>query len=211
MRTPSRTIYVVLGKRLDNSGNAGPTLRGRMRFASEAFRKIGDSLVVLSGGSGESAAMRSLLQPPPSNVVEESISRTTIENALFTRLLVESSLVRNDRRPCLAEVRIVTSDFHVPRAVRTFEEVFRMRLDFKILASAFPDPFSSLPSSTVDAPPLCDVRIMALPDDVRLGDEELRKERAFEARALSTLDKDLESVFRKGVAQIVRPVEMSDD
>lgn len=98
----------------------------RLLGFAELARRYPDAKLVFTGGSGElldqkhteAAAMPLALQAvglDPKRVIFESRSRNTYENALFTKELV---------KPQPGETWVmITSAFHVPRAVGCFREV----------------------------------------------------------------------------------------
>jgi len=98
---------VVLGAGLRPDGAPAPVLAARLDRA----RALGAPYLVVSGGNGEAAAMRSYLTDQgvsPASILLEPRSRNTEENLRFSRDLM-------DEVSPGARCVIVTSRFHVPR------------------------------------------------------------------------------------------------
>ncbi len=128
---PAADAIVVLGGGIEGVAppRRYPNLNAaadRVWHAARLYRAGKAKLVVASGGrlpwaSGEDAeavAMRQFLSDlgvPVSAVLLESGSRTTYENALETRRLLQER--------GLGSVLLVTSALHMPRALATFREV----------------------------------------------------------------------------------------
>lgn len=95
----------------------------RTLHAASLYRELGPRLVVATGGpfrgdrgggsiAGEMRDLLVALGVPRGDIVVEGASRTTYENALLTRRLLEPrGIVR---------ILLVTDGMHLPRAVRTF-------------------------------------------------------------------------------------------
>ncbi|MCQ8895682.1 YdcF family protein [Limnobacter humi] len=117
---------------LNNSGD-------RVLEGARLYRNGVSARVVVSGGKfggdpnkgTEAAAMQSILQDlgvPPHNVLMDEQSRTTLENARYTRDLLG---------PGQHSIALVTSAYHLPRAVRLFEQagfdVYPVRCDIRVV------------------------------------------------------------------------------
>lgn len=103
---PSRLdAMVVLGGDTDN----------RMKRAVEVYRQYHPRLVILSGFGEIEVAREMLLRAgvKPDQIVIESRSTSTLENARFSLPLLDSAQAR--------EVGLVTSWYHTRRSKRTFE------------------------------------------------------------------------------------------
>lgn len=111
---------VVLG-----SGTPGcapsATLQARLDVALQQARQYPGALVLLSGGANwagtctEAGVMAAALQAaglPASRLLQEERSTSTDENLRFSATLLAARGV-----PASAPVRIITSDFHLPRAL----------------------------------------------------------------------------------------------
>lgn len=89
----------------------------RCRYAAQVYR-LGSPLPVFVSGRGEARAMHATLVDwniPDDNVIDESESRSTGENAAdTTALLKERHLQR---------ILLVTDAAHMPRAVRAFQKL----------------------------------------------------------------------------------------
>jgi uncharacterized SAM-binding protein YcdF (DUF218 family) len=113
-------FVVVLGSGLLGGGRVPPLLAGRLDRGRAVFdRMSGDPRLIVSGGKGsdeqvsEAAAMSSYLVDrgfPADHVVLEDQSRTTEENLIYSKAIMERL------RPGGYHCVIVTSNFHVFRA-----------------------------------------------------------------------------------------------
>jgi methyltransferase (TIGR00027 family) len=113
-----RAAVVVCGKAL-REGRASAELTGRVRRANQLFHALaakGSSPdMVLSGGRGEAAAMEEILRGlgnETASGVREEESGNTRENA---------RLAMDQIAPGVEVLYVVTSSYHLPRAVRAFE------------------------------------------------------------------------------------------
>jgi uncharacterized SAM-binding protein YcdF (DUF218 family) len=111
------TLIVLSGGGNDEVIGYGTYLR--CQYAVLAWRQGGFHKVIVSGGPPDhpqSNAMRSFLVSqgvPDSAIVSESRSTTTRENALFTKELLS---------PSDGKLVLMTSDYHMYRAVRVFRK-----------------------------------------------------------------------------------------
>lgn len=118
-----RDFILVLGCGLNEDGTPAPVLARRideaLKFYQEQIEETGKNPILIpSGGKGsetrpsESEAMtRYLLERkvPREHIMKEDQSKTTNENMLFSRKIIE------EKNP-LAKVSYVTSDYHVFRS-----------------------------------------------------------------------------------------------
>lgn len=117
---PTGHVLVVLGGSILDDGTIGQNSYWRSAYAALAFRRGQYESVVLSGGGDSmpvAEAMRTFLQCSgvPSAVIRvEARSRNTRENALFVKPILD--------RQSGAKV-LMTSDYHMFRAVRTFRKI----------------------------------------------------------------------------------------
>jgi uncharacterized SAM-binding protein YcdF (DUF218 family) len=112
-------FVVVLGSGLLGGGRVPPLLASRLDRGMAVFSRMpAESLLIVSGGKGsdeqvsEAAAMSAYLVShglPASRVVLEDQSRTTEENLIYSKAIMERL---RPRYSCV----IVTSNFHVFRA-----------------------------------------------------------------------------------------------
>jgi len=156
--TPSADVIVVLG------GGIGLPLPPRLHadlnsdsdrvlHTARLFRAGKAPIVIASGGQvfpesqakTESFYMSELLVEwgvAADAIIIEPNSRTTFENAVETKKILDSKGIRN--------ILLVTSAFHMPRAYATFKKLSidatPAPTDFKILESDRPDIFSWIPS-----------------------------------------------------------------
>ncbi|WP_456419013.1 YdcF family protein [Thermovibrio sp.] len=143
-------VVVLGGGVVSRSPSEGglPAVRGAtLERLYEAFKvwKVKRIPIVVSGGRvtsafSEASAMKRVLVNlgvPPSQVIEEDRSRTTFENALYTKKLIGS-------RP----ICLITSAYHMPRSVRMFEafgfKVVPVPADYRVGDEGY-DLFSFLP------------------------------------------------------------------
>lgn len=106
---------VVLGAAVLKGGRPSPPLRRRVRHAVELHRSLEDSVLILSGGLGrnppsEARAMREL-------ALSQGVDDICIlleENSINSRENIQNSIALM-RRANLAELHVVSDDYHVPR------------------------------------------------------------------------------------------------
>lgn len=128
---PNGDVLIVLGASEAEDGIIGYSTYLRCQYAIEAWRHGGfRTLVVSGGGSGIPVAlgMRDFLVTqgiPADDIVVETASRSTRENALYTaKLLGQVSGTKV----------LLTSDFHMYRAHRAF-----IKAGLDVLPRPFPD------------------------------------------------------------------------
>jgi uncharacterized SAM-binding protein YcdF (DUF218 family) len=127
---PRGDVIVVLGGGIidrvpDLTGTGAPSqnMLPRVVTAARLHQRLGVPVLVSGGsirlkGQSEAAVARRFLTDlgvPRRMVIVEGQSRDTLENALFTKVLLKTGGYRN---PVL-----VTSAYHMKRAVRTFERI----------------------------------------------------------------------------------------
>lgn len=110
---------IVLGAGLSGY-KVGKTLQARLDEAIKYYNLNKDTNIIVSGGLGKDAvtteadAMKKYLiiqGVDESKIIEEDKATTTLENLVFSKDILEK---RNDEDE---KVLIVTSDFHLPRAM----------------------------------------------------------------------------------------------
>lgn len=117
----SRRVVVVLGYSDGGAGTLHPVCAARLRRAAEVAGA--DDVVVLSGWArvhgttSEAELMREAWAGAAREVVVDPVARTTVENA--------ANAVDDVRRVGAAEVVVVTSGWHAPRARAAFRLVLR--------------------------------------------------------------------------------------
>ncbi len=108
---------IVLGAGLTSDGSVSNTLKYRLDKCIEVYDNT--SPIVVSGGQGddeiisEASAMKTYLVKngiPEENIVEENKSRTTKENFLFSKELLDKEFSKD------YEIAYITNDFHSFRA-----------------------------------------------------------------------------------------------
>jgi len=110
---------VVLGCRVPTTARG--QLHRRAEVAARAYHELRPRFVIASGGRpwngvAEASALRDYMLAegvPDSAIVRELLSLTTVENAIYS-----SEIMRD---AALSRPLIVTSDWHVARAVACFE------------------------------------------------------------------------------------------
>ena len=114
-------VLIVLGGSSTNDGVIGENSYWRSVYAVTAYREGGFRQIILTGGSRfgipTAASMGTFLESqgvPHNFIVLETRSTSTRENALYTKPLLSDSTGGNV---------LLTSDFHMFRARRTFQKV----------------------------------------------------------------------------------------
>jgi uncharacterized SAM-binding protein YcdF (DUF218 family) len=135
----SDDVAVVLGCRVEDSGEPSGALRRRASWAAAAYRAGLASRIIAAGGRrwGDhveaEATFRWLVQSgvPEDRILMELCSLTTAENAIFSAPLLRS----------LSKSRaiVVTCAWHMPRAVACFRAV-----GIEAIALSAPPPPSTL-------------------------------------------------------------------
>jgi uncharacterized SAM-binding protein YcdF (DUF218 family) len=109
---------VVLGCRVPTAARG--QLHRRAEVAAQAYHELAPRFVVASGGRpwngvAEASALRDYLLAegvPDSAIVRELMSLTTLENAIYSSEIL--------RAASLAQPLVVTSDWHIDRALACF-------------------------------------------------------------------------------------------
>lgn len=109
---------VVLGCRVPSAARG--QLHRRAEVAARAYHELCPRFVIASGGRpwdgvAEASALRDYLLSegvPDSAIVRELLSLTTLENAIYSSEIL--------RAACLSRPLVVTSDWHIARAVACF-------------------------------------------------------------------------------------------
>jgi uncharacterized SAM-binding protein YcdF (DUF218 family) len=124
--TPAAAI-VVLGNRppLDAEGRVAPETARRVRRGVELFERGLAPILLVTGGPAPHggteaevmAGYAEALGVPPEAIVREPRARDTAENARYAVEL----LCEGEPEPCRPSVIVVSSPYHLRRAVRLFE------------------------------------------------------------------------------------------
>ncbi|HLN23002.1 MAG TPA: YdcF family protein [Patescibacteria group bacterium] len=134
-QTPSHDVAVVLGAAVKPGGQASESLIRRVAHGVGLYQAGRVPHLLMAGGVGrhppaEAYLMRGLALAagvPEAAIVVETYSRDTLENAAFSRDILN----RNGWR----RVLVVTDAYHLPRALYTFR-----RLGIDADGSAVPVP-----------------------------------------------------------------------
>ena len=117
---PAGDVLIVLGGAADNDGIMGQSSYLRSTYALMIYREGGFGHIVISGAAHEgppvAESMRRYLVClgiPVSAIHVEPYARTTRENALFTKPILDGLPGRKV---------LLTSDYHMTRAYRTFRK-----------------------------------------------------------------------------------------
>jgi uncharacterized SAM-binding protein YcdF (DUF218 family) len=117
---PDGEVLIILGGSSDDAGAMGESSYRRSLYAALAFRDGNFRHVVISGGSESGSpvaeSMRNYLscRGIPSDAIHiERYSRTTRENALYTKAILSGLEGRKV---------LLTSDYHMARAYRSFRK-----------------------------------------------------------------------------------------
>lgn len=116
---PNEPYAIVLGSGLDGY-EPGLLLRTRLDKAVQYLNLNPNTKAIVSGGQGpgevepEAVAMKAYLVSKgidPGRIIEENKARSTMQNIKFSRKILQQRGAGNDT------VVIITSDFHLPRAM----------------------------------------------------------------------------------------------
>jgi uncharacterized SAM-binding protein YcdF (DUF218 family) len=113
---PKGDILILLGADDAANGILGAATYWRSFYAVMAWREGGFQSIVVSGGHGIAESMRDFMVSqgvPADKIVVENRSTSTRENAIFTAAIV---------RGMPGNKVLLTSDFHVYRAVRALRK-----------------------------------------------------------------------------------------
>jgi uncharacterized SAM-binding protein YcdF (DUF218 family) len=130
-KNPRGEVLIVLGGSILEDGIIGQNSYLRSVYAARAYREGTFVELVISGGGRDipvAAPMRDYLQCagiPPSAIRLETSSTSTRENALFSKPILEGMKGRKV---------LLTSDYHMFRAIRSFRKV-----GLQILPRPIPD------------------------------------------------------------------------
>lgn len=123
MSASNNDAIVVLGCRVESSGQLSPTLARRAAWAAVAFEAKLARWVVPSGGRRwgdhvEAEQLASFLEQrgvPRANILPELYSLTTAENAVFSAKILQRAGARR--------ALVVTCNWHMRRALACFRAV----------------------------------------------------------------------------------------
>jgi uncharacterized SAM-binding protein YcdF (DUF218 family) len=117
---PAGDVLIVLGGAADNDGIMGQSSYLRSTYALMAYREGGFRHVVVSGAATDETPIAESMRRylvclgiPAAAIHVEPYARTTRENALFTKPIL-------DRLP--GRKVLLTSDYHMARAYRAFRK-----------------------------------------------------------------------------------------
>ena len=117
----NRVAIIVLGCRpYNDDGAVRQELKARVGKGVELYQRGFGGVLIFTGGSvfsqvPESAVMKSLASMiPKEDIVLELHARSTEQNALLTKRIL--------LRMCIVELILVTSPYHLPRALKLFEK-----------------------------------------------------------------------------------------
>jgi uncharacterized SAM-binding protein YcdF (DUF218 family) len=122
VKAPEKAVpyLIVLGGGIRRDGSVSASLGERLETAAAWLSMHPETLVIVSGGRGmfrlipESEAMALYLRArgvERERIIEEDVSRDTIQNLRFSRLIIREREGRD------VPVAILTSDFHLSRAL----------------------------------------------------------------------------------------------
>lgn len=119
------TAIVTLGQALNSDGTPPQTLVKRIEETAAAYRELGNVSIIVTGadpvkvGITEAEVMRQMLTKegvPEASIFLEPQADNTVQNAIYSAPILKSLGA--------CHVVLVSSDFHLPRALYTFEAVF---------------------------------------------------------------------------------------
>jgi len=119
-------VIIVLGAGLRADNEVSPHLARRLISAIEYFDRNPNALIIVCGGLGagreitEAEAMERFLTArgvPLESIIQEDMSTSTYENLVFAKEILESYFPDGFRAV------LITSDFHIYRAVRTAQDI----------------------------------------------------------------------------------------
>lgn len=118
-------VIIVLGMKVYN--NLGDELRCRLDKAANLYKILGNAIIVVSGGKTNPDMLRpessfmseylAKLSIPNERIIEENRSMDTIENAYFSRLII-------DKMDNVDVIFVVTSCYHENRSEFIFNFIF---------------------------------------------------------------------------------------
>jgi len=137
---------VVLGYQLNTDGSMRDELIGRLETALSNLEKYPNAYVIVTGGgtaSGNPSATEADCMADwlidngidSNRIIIENRSKTTVENAVFSYKIMTSEY------PCISDVAIITSDYHISLGCVLFNAEFLMDTsadtdNMKIVANA---------------------------------------------------------------------------
>ena len=129
-------VIVVLGcKPYQKDGSISPELKSRVGKGVELYQRGFGEKIIFTGGCvfsniPEAAIMKSLAgMIPKSDMLLELHAKSTVENALFSkRILIQKGL---------HSIILVTSPYHLKRALRIFDGVFGKSFELTGIQSDF--------------------------------------------------------------------------
>jgi len=134
-------LVIVLGCQV-RGYDPGNLLRYRLETALETLNKYPDSICIVSGGQGpdeivpESKVMKKYLADKgieKTRIYEEDRSSSSFQNLGFSQKVIEKNHLKSDN------IIIITSQYHVPRAVMIANRIYP---DTKIYAVKSSTPFA---------------------------------------------------------------------
>ena len=134
-------VVIVLGCQVYGY-NPGILLKTRLETALETLNKYPNSICIVSGGQGpdetipESRTMKKYLSDrgiDGNRIYEESESSSSFQNLSFSKKIIEENNIK------CGNIVILTSEYHVPRAVLIAKRVY---LGINISAVKASSPFS---------------------------------------------------------------------
>ncbi len=109
-----------------------PCVEHRISFAAEHIKKHPNARVLVTGGGFNLAAtegryMQKQLEKHhiTNNILVEELSMDTIANALFSKIMLRKEGLLNT----IKHIKIITSKFHVLRAMHYFDTIFNSHVD----------------------------------------------------------------------------------
>ena len=147
-------ILVVCAHLMDQKGVLNAESKGRCKVASEIFRKYKYSKLIVPGWAYRddsqitiSSRMKNYLinqcHLKNNTIIEEPRSRDTVGDAIFCRLSL------NEYFDQITDLTIVTSDYHVKRAIKIFQFVFGDKVTVNTLDSFCTDRIPSNDSNEI--------------------------------------------------------------
>ena len=122
-------IVIVLGNRLETT-DIHPELKGRVNKGVEVFRRENADYMILSGGKTNPSVSISEAEVmkrhairkgvEPEKIILDEESRDTIENAYYTRKIVDE--ISDERKSLI--VYVISSCYHMKRAKFDFEQIY---------------------------------------------------------------------------------------
>ena len=117
-------ILITLGGPLNTDCTPSHHLKSRLDETIRQYRQ--DDVVIVTGSRTRGMALSEafimseyLKNNGLNNIVLEELATSTVENAYFTRKLIENMNVKSD-----TEIVVITSDFHLPRTSLIFLHYF---------------------------------------------------------------------------------------